>query len=68
MKKEELLKYIKFLFELTCDTMNKQTKLVDRKYFEGKRNAYEDVLGLLNEDSETVDHVKELYEYLNEEN
>jgi len=67
MEKKELLKYIKFLFELSFDTMNKKTTLIDRKYYEGKRNAYEDVLGLLNNDFETVDHVKNLYMYLNEE-
>lgn len=65
MEKEELLKYVRFLFVETCQSMNMSTELENRKYFEGKRNAYENVIEMLENSDETIEYIKEFYEYLN---
>lgn len=65
MEKEELLKYVRFLFVETCQSMNMSTELENRKYFEGKRNAYENVIEMLENSDETIKYIKEFYEYLN---
>lgn len=59
METEELLKYIRFLFVESCKSMNMSTELVDKKYFEGKRNAYENVIEMLENSDETIEYIKE---------
>lgn len=61
MENEELLKYTKIFFVKACTSMNLSTELEDKKYYEGRRNAYEDIIGLLENDVETVEHVKNFY-------
>lgn len=61
MSNIELLKYVKFLFEESCKSMNRSTELEDKKYFEGKRNAYDNIIGLLENDTESIEYIKNIF-------